>query len=1028
MAFASLIDTFLSVGVPPPTTGTLPAGLLEGLAAVEYDPKLSPWSGDRIQPKTREQRSSWFWNNALKRGAQTWLAVHAALTIDSGLKKPAEGEYANAVVTEYAILDLADLMLPFIKEQTAYIAGVALHQSETNLPSLLALLDDIKVRVGVTYRAGELSLGGWVRATVQNLMKLGRSRPGCGGFSVRQNRLAQDVLYIKRGCPCMAKSMVNKALTKHEQALTETHPRLAQDDELRDRVRDVLRVLVTRLFRGKVLSGHLPFPSFHASLEKKQTHGGAASELVEQAIGNMIDSVDVGILSSQLDRMWENPRSGRVTEVRLPESATRVMHIFASTTEAKAGADLAKGFHAAAIPCPIIEPCKVRMITMGPSGYYELALSLQKMMWGVLRLTKTFQWVGKPISEEDWAEAFDPQELMQLIQEGRRTGDPLNLVSGDYSAATDNLDPEFSLLCWRVIAENVTTTDGVPLIETQWFALGEQCLVGHLLFYRAQRKKILMCIDAQRANYHVLMSSEGTYIDEIQDAKLQQWGQLMGSPMSFPILNLINAAATLVGLGLNPAAPRETEGVTDEEMECVVQHALEEHRVHTNGDDIAFTARVSLYDSWKRTVSAVGLSPSIGKNYTSESFLIINSEMHMLIRVEGPVTSDFVDADGVYDWKPIGFLNLPILFGMESKGSHAGSQVLETLCPFDLGSLARALVWECEPDEACRRMERFVTEYGAVLNKAPPGVIWECPESLGGLGLPRFRSVSPPIEALARCAYLACLDPLHRAKEVTPPSARPFGNAQRMLRRAMEAPITLAQLVDRESVVPEGLERFLASSAATRANRLGGRSAILARFLSEHISEALESGQGRLYTPVDRMWNADEVSLRKRHIDPEAFETTRRIQKWRMSVTKQNNRAKRLVEQFRAEQAHNEKCAPEDQTHHALRPMTVEAMFTWADNRVLQEVSIDYDIPEPENPIPGVDVTTLGPEFALPFVRRDDELLELSISLLGDVPARDLVNDANAAVFESWKRDLRTTASTLGVSSARLAAYLGSDE
>jgi len=95
----------------------------------------------------------------------------------------------------------------------------------------------------------------------------------------------------------------------------------------------------------------------------------------------------------------------------------------------------------------------------------------------------------------------------------------------------------------------------------------------------------------------------------------------MGSPTSFPILCLINLAATKVAF---EEFFRENGLLKKNEY-----FLLSELPMCVNGDDILFWCYDgSLYSKWKEVTKACGLKFSLGKNYTHNNVAIINSQMY----------------------------------------------------------------------------------------------------------------------------------------------------------------------------------------------------------------------------------------------------------------------------------------------------------------------------------------------------------------------------------------------------------------
>jgi hypothetical protein len=59
-----------------------------------------------------------------------------------------------------------------------------------------------------------------------------------------------------------------------------------------------------------------------------------------------------------------------------------------------------------------------------------------------------------------------------------------------------------------------------------------------------------------------------------------------------------------------------------------VREELDQLPVLINGDDILFPASKQLYSAWLNEVNKLGLKPSVGKNYFSDQFFTVNSELY----------------------------------------------------------------------------------------------------------------------------------------------------------------------------------------------------------------------------------------------------------------------------------------------------------------------------------------------------------------------------------------------------------------
>lgn len=233
----------------------------------------------------------------------------------------------------------------------------------------------------------------------------------------------------------------------------------------------------------------------------------------------------------------------------------------------------------------ICEPLKVRMITKGESLPYWYAKHLQKEMWGYLKRFPQFSLTSEPLNVTHLQNMIQRQKLLE-----KRTGIFLGfdkLVSGDYSAATDNLKS-----CYTKIA-----------FES--------------LLSRISNKYLPKKVDADNLRFDLNVFRAVLYNSIVFYPKnsgvnpvFQRNGQLMGSPLSFPILCMVNLLAYKLSM----------EEYMEEKL------TFEELPVLVNGDDILFPTNYSHYEIWKKWITEVGFELSIGKNYIHDEFLSINSQ------------------------------------------------------------------------------------------------------------------------------------------------------------------------------------------------------------------------------------------------------------------------------------------------------------------------------------------------------------------------------------------------------------------
>lgn len=135
------------------------------------------------------------------------------------------------------------------------------------------------------------------------------------------------------------------------------------------------------------------------------------------------------------------------------------------------------------------------------------------------------------------------------------------------------------------------------------------------------------------------------------DRYQQTRGQLMGDVLSFPILCLLNASTYYGSIELyKKRSLLETSlrnskfyvsvveplfslsyshaDAIDRATELVITPAvLNSSQLRINGDDIIFQADPPFYDIWSEYISIVGFKKSVGKNYYSNHFATVNSQI-----------------------------------------------------------------------------------------------------------------------------------------------------------------------------------------------------------------------------------------------------------------------------------------------------------------------------------------------------------------------------------------------------------------
>ena len=348
----------------------------------------------------------------------------------------------------------------------------------------------------------------------------------------------------------------------------------------------------------------------------------------------------------------------------------------------------------------LAEPCKIRTISKGQDHLYSALSIIQKMMFdGLSRFKQFLCW--RPV---------DSCILSSVLH------DPLTgefFVSGDYKAATNNINPELTRFTMNLIARATDMPDDLVDLCHKALTDHEVCFGGPFSY------------DGSRKGWRMpgFCSAE------------QKWGQLMGSPISFPILCLINFAAISVAI-------HEPVYVLGRRV-CTIPRSVRDERIIVNGDDCVFVANERERLRWERCTAACGLELSVGKTYYSPEWLIINSTMYTL-RINKPIpcVSSLQCVDSVADdhrcrFNPIGFLNLSLMFGLKRAGSDDYDPTDVCKDPMrdgTIGSRLEKLTSNLPSDVADYAYSAFIADHRSRLpnNQIP----WFVPEWLGGFGLP----------------------------------------------------------------------------------------------------------------------------------------------------------------------------------------------------------------------------------------------------------------------------------------------------
>lgn len=300
--------------------------------------------------------------------------------------------------------------------------------------------------------------------------------------------------------------------------------------------------------------------SSHASFERSRSSGGNL-QLLRDLDGEF--SRHMYLECDSLAAMYWDPSRGTTHEVRWPGRTLEQVYNSVQRYSVLSSAER-NGFAKAK---PIFEPLKVRMISAGDILSNGLFGNLQKLLWKKLQRFDQFSLTGKSVMCDDIRD-LDYESLVRLGKGYKYW------VSGDYSAATDNLNTDAT----RAVIDAISVD---PITRA-------------VLVRGLQKTRI---------------DFDSIQLEGVPEPFDMTNGQLMGCVFSFPILCIINLAVYRASL----------------EAETGERYRIQDLPVRVNGDDILFKTTKSHYFTWSGLIKGVGFEKSVGKNYMSKSMAMINS-------------------------------------------------------------------------------------------------------------------------------------------------------------------------------------------------------------------------------------------------------------------------------------------------------------------------------------------------------------------------------------------------------------------
>jgi len=378
-----------------------------------------------------------------------------------------------------------------------------------------------------------------------------------GGKSNKVSKLWWSWLQgVKRGCELPSDDSVLFSYTKHRDTLIKPPP------GLNNRLLDEFQSRCDEITRGFHCVEEVFQISPNACYERPKTRGGAITEILQNTTTEYVDSIP-NLTSYVL--LGAHDWKGKVKWIYgLASSSLLDIKLMMLDSER-----IHKEVSVQAVP----EPLKVRIVTKGCCYTYWYSKFFQKAMWDHLGKFDCFALTSEPVSTDIISHMLSkaPKHLNHL-------------VSADFSAATDNL----SIILTKIVFESFLKRSD----------LSEFC-----------KDRLRDVLYEQNLNYPVKSGLDPT---------VQQSGQLMGSPLSFPVLCIVNLIMFWIAYDwsvtnrsdrIRPARVRDLPALV-------------------NGDDLLFPADIHLYDTWKALIPVAGFQLSVGKNYFMRDYCTINSVLY----------------------------------------------------------------------------------------------------------------------------------------------------------------------------------------------------------------------------------------------------------------------------------------------------------------------------------------------------------------------------------------------------------------
>jgi len=394
---------------------------------------------------------------------------------------------------------------------------------------------------------------------------------------------------IKRGCDPVDKIVVEAAYLKHSQALS--RPPVTTVDEIKDLYGSYVYRLLGSLGPSVRVEPSFGEPSHNSCYERTMKNGGQYSEVLHKLFPRQ-EGYTPGTDGEA--PYPENPVKDIFgQQVQFPYFPVPTSDHVRNICENNLDSCLASWAMGHVSVVAILEPLKVRMISKGEALPAYYARYFQQVMKHDLDLLPQLVLTTRPLSITDLHDILSREDSLATNGASIWGSEVPGWVSGDYSAATDGLNINFTKLTFESFCDKFRVTENER-------TLLRRNLYEQVLHYPSDKS-------SSKGMYGTRSKVPTTqsYPSEV----LQQNGQLMGSILSFPILCAINLICYWRAFERFIGRPVSVESLP----------------VLVNGDDILFRAISALYALWKEELVSAEFVLSPGKNYVHPSILTINS-------------------------------------------------------------------------------------------------------------------------------------------------------------------------------------------------------------------------------------------------------------------------------------------------------------------------------------------------------------------------------------------------------------------